>query len=137
MFGTIVLAVDRSAYARHAAEITARLAAGSGDEVVVLHVIEEHLTPSGPQASEEWADGAELAEAFAGTLREAGAKARTEVTRALDGYVAQVIADVAGKLGAGLIVMGSRGRTDLGALLIGSVAHKVLHLAGCPVLVTR
>lgn len=137
MFGTIVLAVDRSAGARHAAGITARLAAGSDDEVVVLHVIEEHLTPTGPQAREERADAAELVETLAGMLREAGAKARTEVTRALEGYVGQVIADVAEKEGAGLVVMGSRGRTDLAALLVGSVAHKVLHVAGCPVLVTR
>jgi len=66
-----------------------------------------------------------------------GAKARPEVTHALDGYVGRVIADVADQQGAGLIVMGSRSRSDLGALLLSSVAHKVLHLATCPVLVAR
>jgi nucleotide-binding universal stress UspA family protein len=38
---------------------------------------------------------------------------------------------------AGVIVLGSRGRSDLTALLLGSVAHQVIHLADQPVLVAR
>ena len=33
--------------------------------------------------------------------------------------------------------MGSHGRGDLVALLLGSVAHKVVHLADRPVLIVR
>ena len=36
-----------------------------------------------------------------------------------------------------LIVMGSRGRSDIEGLLLGSVTHKVLTLATVPVLVVR
>jgi nucleotide-binding universal stress UspA family protein len=137
MFGTILLAVDRSPQAEHAAEAAAKLAAGSGDEVIVFHVIEEHISESGPITIESGRTAGELAEGFAGKLRAEGANARIEVTKALSGAVAQVITAAAERDGAGLIVMGSRGRTDLGALLLGSVAHKVLHIAKCPVLVTR
>jgi nucleotide-binding universal stress UspA family protein len=137
MFGTILLAVDRSPYAAHAAEVAAELAAGSGDEVVVLHVIEEHLTQAGPVRSETMESATELVEQVAGKLRAAGVTTRTEITGVLGGYVAKVIAEAVKPFGAGLIVMGSRGRTDLGALLLGSVAHRVLHIAECPVLVTR
>jgi nucleotide-binding universal stress UspA family protein len=40
-----------------------------------------------------------------------------------------------GRRDAGLIAMGSRGRGDLAGLLLGSTAHKVIHLADGPVLV--
>ena len=36
-----------------------------------------------------------------------------------------------------LVVMGSRGVGELKGLLVGSTAHKVLHLAKCPVLIIR
>jgi nucleotide-binding universal stress UspA family protein len=38
---------------------------------------------------------------------------------------------------ADMIIMGSRGRTDLEGLLLGSCTHRVLKTASCPVLVIR
>ena len=49
----------------------------------------------------------------------------------------EMIAQEADKLPADLIVMGSRGRSDIEGLLLGSVTHKVLTLAKVPVLVVR
>lgn len=43
----------------------------------------------------------------------------------------QVVAE-AEKVGADLIVVGTRGLSDLGGLVMGSVSHKVIHLAHCP-----
>jgi nucleotide-binding universal stress UspA family protein len=137
MFGKVLLAVDRSPQAELATEAAAKLAAESGDEVIVLHVIEEFLAPTGPLRHESMQSAVKLVEETARRLRMEGIKARPEVTGVLEGYVAKVIAEWAGTFKAGLIVMGSRGRTDLGALLLGSVAHKVLHLAACPVLIAR
>ena len=39
--------------------------------------------------------------------------------------------------GVDVIVMGSRGPGDLAGLLLGSTAHKVIHLADRPVLIVR
>jgi uncharacterized protein len=51
--------------------------------------------------------------------------------------VARHIVEAAREHQAGVIVMGSHGRGDFTALLLGSVAHKVIHLADRPVLVAR
>ncbi len=48
-----------------------------------------------------------------------------------DGNPVKRILDYANKEDANLIVMGSRGLTDFNGLLMGSVSHKVSHLAKC------
>lgn len=53
------------------------------------------------------------------------------------GDPAEKIVNNAAKLNADLVVLGTHGRTGLKRLLIGSVAEKVVRLAGCPVLVVR
>jgi nucleotide-binding universal stress UspA family protein len=53
------------------------------------------------------------------------------------GDPASTIVRVSEDLEADLIVMGRRGRGDLGGLLLGSVSHKVGHLAACAVMTVR
>jgi nucleotide-binding universal stress UspA family protein len=65
------------------------------------------------------------------------ADAHTVVTdmRVLEGLPAQVILDEAERAKADMIVLGSHGRTALGEMFIGSVAHKVTVKSTVPVLV--
>jgi nucleotide-binding universal stress UspA family protein len=57
--------------------------------------------------------------------------------RVIEGPPGEKICDVARIEGCEMIIMGSRGRSDLKGLLLGSVAHRVLQQATCPVLVVR
>ena len=51
--------------------------------------------------------------------------------------VAKVIAREARRIGADLVVVGSRGHATLPGLLLGSVALKLLHGCPCPVVVVQ
>lgn len=54
-----------------------------------------------------------------------------------EGDPAAIIIDVSNKLDVDLIVLGSKGRSELGRYLIGSVANKVVQYAHKPVMVVR
>ncbi len=53
------------------------------------------------------------------------------------GDPASVIIDVSNRLNVDLIVLGSKGQSELGQYLIGSVANKVVQYAAKPVMVVR
>jgi nucleotide-binding universal stress UspA family protein len=66
------------------------------------------------------------------TLEDAGL--RVDIVQQT-GYPTTLILEQAKKLGPDYIVMGSHGHTAIYDLLIGSVAHGVLHRAHCPVVI--
>ena len=80
---------------------------------------------------------------------EEGGKALAPVRKLLDaagvryvphiliGEIAQSIVGHAEKTGCKMIYMGTRGMTAMGNLVVGSVATKVLHLCGMPVVLVR
>jgi len=140
MFRTIVLAVDGSKYSEKAVELAMQLAVSTNDEVVVTHVTE--LLPARFQTYpgldyEMDREVIELAKRYVAELEEAGVNARAELRSAQSGGTARFLTNLAEDLDAGLIVMGSHGRGDLTSLLLGNVAHKVLHLSSRPVLIAR
>ena len=140
MFRTILAAVDGSKYSEKAVQLAKQLATATNDEVVVAHVTE--LLPTRFQTypgldSDHDQETIELAKGYVAELEEAGVKARIELRSAQYGGIARILTNLAEDLDIGLIVMGSHGRGDLTALLLGSVAHKVLHLSKQPVLIAR
>jgi nucleotide-binding universal stress UspA family protein len=137
MFERILLAVDGSPQSDKAAQLAAKLAAQAGDQVIVTHVVEVWPSKAGVAESELREDAVRLVERQAKELAAAGVAASSEVGRALGGAVGRKLVDAAIEHRVGLIVMGSRGRSDLSSLLLGSVAHRVLHHSHCPVLIAR
>jgi nucleotide-binding universal stress UspA family protein len=137
MFERIVLAVDGSEPAQRAVLVAADIASKYGSEVIVVHVAEQQLGLGGPIAYDTTEEATRDADDAARSLKDLGVSARAEARAALAGRAAQEIMDVAASEDAGLIVMGSRGMSDWEGLLVGSVAHKVVHLSSVPVLIVR
>ena len=54
--------------------------------------------------------------------------------RVEEGYPAKVILNVADEIDADLVVIGAHAHTTMGELVIGSVAHKVMHRTKRPVM---
>ncbi len=75
-----------------------------------------------------------LLEPFRKMLEESGV---TFTDRVLEGPPRHKIAEAAEIEKCDLIIMGSRGRSNIEGLLLGSIAHGVLHSSPCPVLVVR
>jgi nucleotide-binding universal stress UspA family protein len=139
MFKKILVAVDHSAASDRALAAARDLAMLSNGEVWVLHLREREVMPKvGVMTSAETRSDAETAVGAAvDTLCRAGVKAHAVVRSTVFGYAAREIINDARDLDADVIVMGSRGRGDLAGLVIGSTAHKVIHLTDRPVLVVR
>ena len=73
-------------------------------------------------------------EPMAVALRDRGLQVETLVR---SGEPASVITEVAASMGADLVAMGTRGRTGLEHLVLGSTAERVVRMASCPVLTLR
>lgn len=74
---------------------------------------------------------------MAGVAEKARSRGLACQTRVGVGPAYRVIVDTATEWEAGLIVMGSHGRTGLKRLLMGSVTERVVGEVPCPVLVVK
>ena len=139
MFDKILVAVDHSEVSDRALDSARDLALLSKGEVWVLHLREREVAlKTGVGLSDESMDEASAAVAAAvDKLTAAGVKAHGDVGTTLFGYAARNIVDDAALHDVDVIVMGSRGRGDLAGLILGSTAHKVIHLTDRPVLIVR
>jgi nucleotide-binding universal stress UspA family protein len=135
MLEKILLAVDESEHARKAVAAAIELARAGGGTVHVLHVRELAFAPA-TVVGDHPKEAERLVAGVVEELRQAGVKAEGTVRTTIGGP-AQAILEQARDLDATMIVLGSRGLGPLGGLLLGSVAHKILQLATCPVLVVR
>jgi nucleotide-binding universal stress UspA family protein len=139
MYDRILVAVDHSEISDRAVVAARDLAVLSKGEVWVLHLREREMgAKTGMLVIDETTDDANAAVAAAvDVLAQAGVKAHGEVRNTIFGYAAREIINDADEVSADVIVMGSRGLGDLAGLLLGSTAHKVIHLSERPVLVVR
>lgn len=135
MFGTIVVGVDGSGHADHAVQTVAKIAAETRDKVVVFHGVVVHQAKGSPFTTETRNEAQHLVDRYVAQLAEAGVSATGDIHRELEIGIGGALIDVAQSHQAGLIVVGTRGRSDLASMLLGSVAHEVVHKSPVPVLV--
>ena len=135
MFERILVAIDSSEPSQRAVEFAAGLAKDHGSEIIVLHAVPRVVSRSGTSDLEEPDTARELVDQILRDLKDRGLNVRGEVVRVLEGHMARGIVESAASADADVILMGTRGRSDFGGLFLGSVTHRVLHLAEKPVIV--
>jgi nucleotide-binding universal stress UspA family protein len=155
MFPTkVLLATDGSAEAELAGRSAAELADKTGSELHVVHVFgimpwypiypegtdldeteleEQQVEEDLQRISEQRAR--ELLDAEVEKLRSVGGTVAQAHLR--EGGPAQEIVGLAEEIGAGLIVMGSRGIGGIKRALMGNISDSVVRHAHCPVMVVR
>jgi nucleotide-binding universal stress UspA family protein len=138
MFNKIIWATDGSPSADAALGLAKSLANQDGASLLAVHSIRVLAGPGSHGAFPEQADEEEVEDKIKHQVAELGRDGISAETRIVEGGVssaAHTIARVAEEEGADLIVVGTRGRTRLAGLLVGSVTSRLLHIAPCPVLV--
>lgn len=136
MFHKIIWATDGSEAADAALPQLRELAGGNGTEVVVVHCEETFVGPVayGLDVNAGEDEIKAKIEAQVKELAGDGLKVTSEFISGHSGAAAHAIADAARADAADLILVGTRGHTALGGLLLGSVTQRLLQLAPCPVM---
>jgi nucleotide-binding universal stress UspA family protein len=133
MFTKVLLALDGSPEAT-AAIPYARAVLEPGGSLDIVHVRELIVGRGGRQTlhPDEGAVEDTVQRAVAELTAE-GVHATLHLTTSAGATAAHAIADAARRLESDVIVMGTRGQSQVVGLLLGSVTQRLLHIAPCPV----
>jgi len=140
-----LVAVDGSDHSWKALDLASGLGKLADAELVIVHVVPYEPMPEGlgdlagvesvppEEQAARYHQGKRLGDRIAS---EAEARARKNgldrvTTLLAEGNAAQEIVEMARETGAEMLFVGSRGLGAVGSMLMGSVSHKVMHLAPC------
>lgn len=140
MFKNILLAVDGSEHALHAARMAGDLARAMKSDRLRIVVAFDRIPPYLGEPNLQHVIDARMKEAQA--ILEAAQKAVGKIpgeihAELIEGSPAEAIIDVATTRASDVIVIGSRGLGRIAGAVLGSTSQKVLAHAPCPVLVVR
>jgi nucleotide-binding universal stress UspA family protein len=141
MYDSILIPTDGSAQAMNAVEEGIRLAARLGATVHALAVIDEFeakIVPITGAQDEKRAEYREYAEDLTGEVADVAADAGVEcVTDIRTGVTHREIVDYIEDEEIDMVVMGSRGLSNLEEMLLGSTADNVIRSVDIPVTVVH
>jgi nucleotide-binding universal stress UspA family protein len=142
----VLCALDGSKHSRWVVEALQRWNFPQGSSLLLLHVVDtaQFRLPKTVGGAAQGAMtrartmagkiGRGLLERMKRTLQSVWSVVENQIVR---GHPAEMIVRAAARQKADLIVMGSRGLTDVRAFLLGSVSRKVVMHADCPVLLIK
>jgi nucleotide-binding universal stress UspA family protein len=142
----VLCAVDGSKHSQWVQEVLERWNFPGGSDAVLLHVVDvakfRPLRGLGTAADDAMKRAQIMANEIGRGLLERMRETLRPVWNAVEGRIikghpAEAIVRTAERRKADLIVMGSRGLTDVRGFLLGSVSRKVVMHAGCPVLLIK
>jgi len=139
MIKRILVPVDGSKYSMDAIKYAIRLCKLTNAKILLMHCRRKIPSLLGEPFYQQAltkviTESEELLAPFAEILSKEGIEFDQRI---FEGRPGEKICEVAKLENIGLIVMGSRGRSDLEGLFLGSVAHRVLQSSPCPVLIVR
>ena len=138
MYDRLLVAVDHSEVSPRVIAAAKELALLSKGKVWVLHLLEKEVYAQlGDVPSESDQEADQAVKEGVDALKQAGVDAEGEIRPTTFGQAAREILADAKEHDADVVIMGSRGRSDFAGAILGSTAHKVIHLADRPVLVIR
>jgi len=138
MFETIVVAVDGSETGERAFGVAREMATEGRSRLVVVHVTDLVAEKGGGYKGPVRADEGEFRDHLRSRiseLHEHGLAADLVIESTHLGGPAHVIAEIAASEKADLIVVGSRGRSPIAGLMLGSVPMRLLHIGHRPMLI--
>ena len=139
MFKNILLAVDGSDYSNKALTYAKNVAETYRATLWLVHVLAHTSDLLGYDDFEKlYAKRKHVGQSILDDALAALGATNLEIRQELlEGPEPDSILSYAKKNQADLIIMGTRGMGALKGLLVGSVSRKVIHLAGCPVMVVH
>jgi nucleotide-binding universal stress UspA family protein len=140
MFEKVLLGVDGSDHALHAARVAADLARAMKSNEFRIVVAYDPIPPYLGEPNMQYSINARIEEAqsiLQAALEVVGNVPAEIHTELIEGSSADALINVAVTRASDVIVMGSRGLGALAGLLLGSTSQKVVSHAPCPVLIVR
>jgi len=136
--GPVVVGVDGSEQSIHAARMAAEEARLRGVELHVVHCVD--IQPAVLHLPGGTTDTREIAKRQHDAVQEEIGEALGDISYervGREGYAPDELADYTEEVGAGLLVLGSRGRGRVAGAVLGSTSLRCLEQAKIPVLIVK
>ncbi|RNF38304.1 universal stress protein [Planococcus salinus] len=139
MYKKILLAVDGSDHSIRAAKEAIKIAQGAEDAQITIVYVADHNNAKNEVLHSNSSAELDLQrrkkiQPVEESIATANLKYRVEI---LHGTPGPAIVEYANKEGFDMLVIGSRGLNSLQEMVLGSVSHKVVKRANCPVLIVK